>query len=287
MQKASGFITLTNMTSSEHDIPVGLVVESLPPDPVRFITTKTTQLPAGIGKKVTVPIETVLPGSNGNIEAGAIGAIEGEWGLFANVVNLEPIRGGTNILVPSPTQADYETARALLFQQFDRIAQTKVQSILEDSQIYIPGSLTTGQRFQEQILPGIGQPGEQLNLWIQQDYSGWYILDHDVSITLEPMLDALMPDEYMRSVESLTYEFSGLPLIGENSFEWQVIGKREIELEIFPEEIIRYLKAINARTAIKQFHARYPMENRSEIQLSPPWWPVMPFFSFQYEVLTP
>src|ERR1051326_7924459 len=82
--KAKGVVEFSNLTQQEQTIPQGTVVNA---EGVRFATIQDITLAAGIGKKTSVRIEAVEGGSSGNVDAGAIRAIEGHLGLALTVTN--------------------------------------------------------------------------------------------------------------------------------------------------------------------------------------------------------
>ena len=67
--KASGKITLTNLTQNVISLSKGTLLLSGDTENLFFILTDDVKLPAGIGKTLETDAEALLPGADGNVEA--------------------------------------------------------------------------------------------------------------------------------------------------------------------------------------------------------------------------
>ena len=282
---ASGFVTLNNLTNRTLSIPAGLVVQASLDEPVLFKTCQNATLMAGHGEMQTVPIIAVLPGETGNVPAGAINAIKGEGDLSVNLENSQATGGGTNVTVASPSQYDLQLARKLLFEQLDATAKAKALTLLKPGQVLVNNSLAREETLQEQIEPEMGQPGEELYLLVQAQYTGWYMREEDLARISTVMLDALLPDGYEPMDNSLEFIFSGSLRKNENGFVQNVEISRTIESIIVPEDVISQIMGQNAGMATGIMKEQLNLAQTSEVETSPGWWPFLPFFRFQYEII--
>jgi hypothetical protein len=108
---ATGQVLLTNLTAETVEIPQGSIVLA---GVLQFTTTRPVKVPAGLGQAQTVPVRALQAGSDGNVAAGAIRAMQGEKGLQVVVENPQPLSGGSDRSSPAPSPQDEQTLRASL-----------------------------------------------------------------------------------------------------------------------------------------------------------------------------
>ena len=93
--KAKGNVIFRNLTQQSVTVPAGTVVKTA--DNIRFVTTSASEMDAGVGKMLELPIEAVEGGLSGNVDAETIVVVEGRLGLSLSVTNPESITGGREI----------------------------------------------------------------------------------------------------------------------------------------------------------------------------------------------
>ena len=92
---STGSVIFTNQRAEETEIPPGLVVKTSAGVPIRFTTTTTVTLPAGVGSRVEAPIQAVEPGLSGNVKELSINTIEGSLSIAARVINTKATTSGS------------------------------------------------------------------------------------------------------------------------------------------------------------------------------------------------
>ncbi len=110
-QFATGTATFRNLTNRRIEIPSGTVVRTIGDDLVRFMTTKTIYLEAGIDTISSVTITAIKAGVEGNVQADQIQAVEGEIGGNVVVHNPNALSGGVDTKVTAPSSLDVKNAK--------------------------------------------------------------------------------------------------------------------------------------------------------------------------------
>jgi hypothetical protein len=113
--RATGSVTLTSVDQPfEQSIPTGTRVST--PAGIEFRTTEPVVMPraatGGGSSQVTVPVEAVAPGGEGNVAAGEISLVPSLEAQGITVSNPEATAGGRYEETPVVTQEDYEAALA-------------------------------------------------------------------------------------------------------------------------------------------------------------------------------
>lgn len=189
--KASGLVSITNLTSNEILIPSGMIIldESIPP--VRYSILRDIELEP---KTVTneIPIEAVYGGESGNAEVGSLNRIEGELGFQLELTNPEPITGGTDRKVPAPSQEDVialkNDVRSLLIKE----AEKKLSTEILDDEVLLPATIEEIDLIQETIQPEVGQAGSLVHITRKVEISALLINRKDLTQKAEAIISANM-----------------------------------------------------------------------------------------------
>jgi len=118
---ASGSVLFGNKTYQDIEIGAGVIVYT--EGGVQFKTVESKTLPAATAFRagtVAVNIVAVLPGSAGNVPAGAIYRVDSDK---YEVTNPEATSGGTDKVVTVVTQEDYQQIKAELTSKFEAQGQ--------------------------------------------------------------------------------------------------------------------------------------------------------------------
>ncbi len=153
-QTASGSAVFTNLTDHSVVIPAGLVITTQDGS-VRFATRRGGSVPSGPGRTLDLPIEALQPGSQSNLAAGKIQAIEGPLGVELTVTNPQPTIGGSDLASPAASPLDQSRLRNRLETALRRSALQEIQSGLDPGDI-----LLTELPIQTQILEMIYDPDD-------------------------------------------------------------------------------------------------------------------------------
>ena len=110
--KAKGIVEFRNLTEQTVPIPSGTIARN--GEGVRFVTTVDSEMEAGVGKILQLPVEALEGGMAGNLEPETITVIEGRLGLSLSVTNPEATTGGRELPSVQASDADRERVKALL-----------------------------------------------------------------------------------------------------------------------------------------------------------------------------
>ncbi len=130
---------MTNLSAAELRLPSGTRLRALIDGGLAFETTALIVLPAG--EERAVPVRSVEPGPQANLEPGTAWAMEGEPGLIVAVQNETPFTGGSLAMRRAVSRSDLQEARELLQSQLLQSARTLIEQSLAPDQMLIPGSL--------------------------------------------------------------------------------------------------------------------------------------------------
>ncbi|WP_322506943.1 baseplate J/gp47 family protein [Anaerolinea sp.] len=285
---AIGEVEFRNLTEQEVTIPAGSTVLSGGNPPVAFQTLGTVTLPAGIGQKRSIGIRAVIPGSAGNLPAGAILALEGSTGLLVTVTNPQPTKGGNDQLVPAPTLWDYEQAREKLLVLLKETARKDVAFQMSDGQIFLEGSLYPVEVIEEIREPEASTPGDFARLTLRVRFAGLSVQQTDLSALCQAILDLNLPEGYQVVDGTLVCQQENTAsLATDGSVKMNLTARRRIELVWSSQTIARQILGQPLETAKQTIQNSLNLERDPEIVLMPQWWGRLPFFPFRIQVIRP
>jgi hypothetical protein len=138
-RRAIGVVTFTNQTAATVEIPAGTIVSTSTSPSVRFQTTVSARLRAGIGERIEVAIEASADsvGNIGNVPADVIDTVSGELQNVITVRNLASTLGGESRTYQTVTQEDQERLLGIVRGQLQAQAYSVMQESLSESQIIV------------------------------------------------------------------------------------------------------------------------------------------------------
>ncbi|MEM5776665.1 MAG: baseplate J/gp47 family protein, partial [Anaerolineaceae bacterium] len=283
---ASGSVMVNNLTGQEVSIPAGLLLQTGGEKPVQFRTTQAVTLAGQPADAQEVGIQAVLPGTASNVPAGSIRGVFGDLGLSIQVENPAPTSGGTDVNAPTLTQQDVDLARRALLAQIDSQAVQQANLNLKDGQLLIARSLRRTGAAGESLSVEIGMPCRVSVLTMQTEYSAWVMPYEDLARMSAIFLDTLLPEEMRAIDQTLQFNFTDPYREKTDGFVQQVEISRAIERAVDAPALVGGLLGRKA----SQISSILGVPDRGsvmDVSLSPVWWPVMPFFRFQYEIVEP
>lgn len=283
-QAARGFVRLTNRSRAPVTVPKGTLLLTRSDPPVAFFTLETVELPTGKKSSTDIPIQAVEAGTRGNVPAGAITAFEGPLGLLVEAVNPQPITGGSDKTIPSPSQADFDFLRARLLADLERQARARFASQVTGRDVLLPDSLSLERVFDETAFPAPGQPGEKLSLSFQAEFRMAYVRAADLEQVAALVLEASLPPD-ARPIEG-TLVWQTLPPLRQTAqgTRWQIRAERKIRSSIEPGQVIALSAGQSARSAQTLLMQTLRLAEAPHIRIRPAWWPWLPFLPIQIQV---
>ena len=289
---ASGQIALTNLTGQVVEIPAGSIVLTTGADPIRFTTTHSAQVPAGLGMTHTVIVTAVLPGQDGNVAAGQIRAMEGTVGLQVVVENPQPASGGSDRYSPAPTLLDAQNLREKLLASLEKMALEELHTKSDPRQLMVDGSLRVRTVLEEYRDPAQDQPADVLQLTLRVEYEAWYVEEADVQAIAQAALDANRHANYQPVPGSLIYQLKMQPtaspgnLLGAN-FQGQLTAERRIKAVWSDYATIQAITGRRLADAAMILKTRLELTAAPAIEIYPSWWRRLPFLPARISLVEP
>ena len=284
--KAQGTVEFRNLIQESVTIPAGTVV--LGTEGVRFVTTEAGDVAAGVGETLALPVEAVVGGVAGNLEAETINAIEGRLGLSLSVSNPEPTTGGRELPSVQASEADRKRVKDLLLQELEEQARGLFAEEISAEDLIFDRSLKISQTLSEEYDPPPGAAGTILTLTMQVEYSILYAEASDLTELASLALDASLPAGF-RAAESdaLTLRTVSNPSIyRDGTAKWTMRAERRIVQQIDAARVASLIHGLSAWNAKSQLEENLPLAAAPEVRLSPDWWPWMPIVPFRISVVT-
>lgn len=292
---ATGEVQLKNLTDQVVEVPAGSGVMTLDRPPIRFVVTQAVQVPAGPGKTAVATVRAEAPGSQGNLAAGRIEAIEGPLGLRLTVQNLESTHGGTDRSTPAPSESDYQALREQLLIKLQENALMELKSQLAPGQRLLDETLRRGAVIEETRQPLPGQPGERLQLAMRVEFEAWAIQEADLQQVAKAALDANRPAGFQPVPNSMKITFASPPQLSQASaaevgaspttVRWQIRLERTLEAGWSDADIANALRGRTVDEAGQFLQSRLVLAGPPEISLSPSFWSRMPYLPAQIKLV--
>jgi hypothetical protein len=285
--KAKGVVTFRNLTERAVSIPAGTVLTSTGLPGVRFQTVEAGELEGGLKSTVDVPVEAESAGASGNVEAETILAIEGDLGLQVTVTNAEPATGGSDRMTEAATEADRAHLRDELLSQLETRALKEMEATLATNDQLFADTLKTEQILEEKYDPPLGQPGKQVTLSMQIEYTASYASGEDLTELASTVLNASLPEGFVATQTPLEFEPLTPRLTNNDGVtHWSVRVSRQLEKQVDAGKIIPLVQGRSPALATTNLKDNLDLADVPEIQLSPDWWPWLPLIPLNISVET-
>ncbi len=286
LRKAVGVVRFTNLTALSQTIPAGTVVYVPGDMPRRFITLNEAGLPPSAGQFVEVPVEAVEPGSQGNVPAQAIQAIEGPLSLFLSVTNPEPTQGGDEVERLAITPQEVEALRQQLLSQLRAQAIQQARQRLREGDLIFPETLQLVEILEDQAQPAAETYPSRLHLRLRVRYRLWTLPAEALRTVLESRLNASLSAEDIPQMDSLRYHLLRVEV--ENSEEprrlrFSLEAQRRLLARLDALQIFATLRGKPSSQAIQALRS-LPLAEPPRLEIWPPFWPWVPLLPIQMTI---
>jgi len=285
---AQGLVVFTNLGQSSITVPSGTILSTGGDQPVLFHTLKEVSIPTGAGEQSQVEIEAQNPGETGNVAEGQIQLINYQAGAELSVTNPGATVGGSDLLIPAPTQGD----RFELSRQIDRILEEKarqqIQLVLQDQDLLLSTQLDDYVIVEESYTPGFEAPGD--TLWLERtvQYPVYYASYQDLIALSSQLVQAQYQNSsYQPIQESIALAKLTNPTEDRDlQFSWQMeISWEEVPI-INPEELYPQIQGKTIEQAYAILIKDFGLEKDPEINTWPNWWDRIPLLPFRITITT-
>lgn len=281
-EKAAGVVQFTNLGAEELLIPAGTVTATN--TLIRFVTLNEARLPGGLNKIVEVKIEAEDAGDQGNVPAGAINIIQGALGLSVKVTNFEPAIGGTNEEAPGASDEERAALREKVSSALLSKAEEQIRASLGAGDLFIADTLKLIATQREGFSPLPGEPGAELTLSTQAQFSARYILAEDIKALASSALAASIPQGFSPVGETtfIPLETPATDSSGVTRFSLQAAQdtRRIIDLA----QVFSLLRGRDRQIAAAELQTALSLQNEPRIVVAPSWWRWLPLIPFNISV---
>ncbi len=282
---ASGTAQFTNLTDVAVVIPAGTVLVA-PQSSIRFVTLHSGQIPAQAGGSVDVEIQAVLPGRDGNLPPGSINAIEGDLGLQLTVTNRQATIGGRNQDLAAPTDEDRSRAIRELIDRLRETARAEIALQISEGDLLLTPAPLLSQTLEETHTPAGAEPSDILHTSMQLEFLALVVKRADLEELARRVLDSNLEPGFTPVAESIQVTNLGRPEADESgSARWPVQANRPIRALLAGTSPVSLILGQSPELAEQRLSAVFALAEPPEIELSPAWWPRLPFLGFRIEVL--
>jgi hypothetical protein len=234
-----------------------------------------------------LPIQALRAGSQGNLPAGKIQAIEGALGVNLTVTNPKPTTGGSDLASPAPTPLDQSRLHNRLEAALKQSALQEIQSGLAPGDLLLANQLGQIQTLEMIYDPPESQPANLLNLRLRLEYQMPIVRASDLNALATTILDANLPPGYAPlpgslQIEHLTSPAREMP----SSYRWQLRAQRQIRAQIEDERATQIAVGLSPSQAGQRLADALPLAKTPSILLFPPWWPRLPFLPFRISIIS-
>lgn len=209
-KKARGAISITNRSDKDIELPGGTIVLNNAASPVRYQIIQDISVPAG-GNVSGIEIEALYAGKEGNSDKNSITRIDGEPGLHLELTNPEPVSGGSEKSLPSPSTDDIRLLRETMEKKLQMEVERQLSSQLKSDEVLLPSSIHKTANKVEEIKPEVGQVGTTVKLSVKDEYSALVIHFSELQAQAKALLEAnrIIPGWTITEREPLLVEITG------------------------------------------------------------------------------
>jgi hypothetical protein len=283
--KSKGNVIFRNLIQQSVPVPAGTVVKTI--DNIRFVTTSDSEMEAGVGKMLELPIEAVEAGLSGNVDAESIAVVEGRLGLSISVTNPEATSGGRETPSVQASDADRERAKAQLMEVLEREGRGQLVDEMTGGDVLLNDTFAVSQILSEVYDPPAGAAGTKLTLTMQVEFSTLYASAQDLTELASLALNASLPSGFVATSDNLTVKPATKPSANaDGSMHWTVRAERRIVQQINSSRVTQLIQGIRSPRVKMLLEKNLPLEGSPQIKLSPSWWPWVPIVPFRISVVT-
>jgi hypothetical protein len=281
-QYASGEVVFTNLSDQSILIPQHTFLSTESDYKTLYVTMISGTTPEGIGKQVTVPVQALEPGTKGNISENQLTSIQQELGADLAVTNPLPITGGTDLMVPAPSEADRDKLLSTLEASLLATAQEGIVLQLAEDDIPLPPCPAIDEVISKEFDPAEGQPGETLTLDLQIRFN----IEYAAAADLLTLASGVVLSRYQDSQASPLIDTISLTTLADPLKEPSGVWTWDMEVDwqdkknFTDEEIIQLVLGKKPTEAALLLQESLDLSHIPVVTMVPSWWwriPALPF----------
>ena len=283
--RATGQVLLTNLLGQNYPVPASTIVRtSAGSYPVRYQLTAAVTVPA-FGQAFA-PVEALVEGPRGNIDAYQINLVEGVAGFAIRVTNPDPITGAQSTTVRTVSQEDRDRAWALAAQQ----VMAKAYNGLQEMASAEPGQFLPRQSLIIQAAPRaaythlVGEQTDILGLTLRLLITGQAVSARDVQEVAYHQLLAQLPEGYTLSDAQYSIGEAAEEDVGPGQFTFYVAAQGFATAKVDLEAAKELSLGERVEDVVAKLQATMPLAAPPEITVSPAWFPFVPHLPIRTQI---
>ncbi len=281
---AMGNLLFSNHSEQSLSIPTGTVVSTLDTEPVKFITTSREAVVVEPGETVTLAAQAVKPGSTSNLSPDELVKIDGIMEPDLTVTNPEPMIGGTDATIPSPSAQDMASLRHRLLNNVLQKAQNELYSSLPANDYLITSTITGTETISQTSFPAVGEPGNTLELRLQMRFQAQVIATETLRNFINPIMDTSTPPGYESGANSLLITTLSNSVPGpDQKTPLTIKATRMLQTTLPDKRTLSMPVGTPIAQAVQQLSSYLPLADEPQILMTPSWWPWLPFLDMRIE----
>ncbi len=282
-ENAVGAVTFTNLSTTAVTIPQGTVVSTSSGTPVSFRTTQDSELPGGVGSQVSVPVEALEPGIQGNVRANTINTVSGPLRFRARVINPQGTGGGGASLTRIVTAEDQEQLLTDLKARVEDQALAALQAEVEAGEWLSPDSVQTyviAQVFDQYQ----DSEADELGLTLRVLVQGVAVAESEMQEATLNALENAIPEEGRLVADTITFQRNPGATASGRTVDFAITAAGDYVVPVDPQEVRSAVTGMTSEEAGQMLEERWLLNGPPEIYQDPAWISALPRFPSRIQV---
>jgi len=285
ISRAEGSVIFTNLTAQQIAIPANTIVRTSAEGGTRYRTTRPAHLPDELGAEVAVPIEALTLGRSGNVPLNAISFIEGSLGLFVNVTNPSPLKGGSDEVRGMVTEEDLQQIVQRLMEELKHQAELEMKDSISSDRILVERSIESRKIYESHFSHLEGDIADTVSLELTLEFVAQSLSKHDTQIAATQSLSDDLPHGVQIVQDSMVFESAKYFSSSETEDKRILIT---IQIDTYQSLDFESIKAVirgrRPSDAFRLLFEHIDLAFAPEMQMKPDWFPILPLLNERIEL---
>ena len=283
---AEALLTLTNQTEQSVVIPAGTVFLTAADPKQRYLTLAQVVVPAGMGQAIETRVQAEVPGSAGNVPAGAIQAVAGTVGLQISVTNPAPAEGGSDRVGKAAGETDFSQLYDTLITSLTETALTSLQAQYGQDLLIVPESMVVESILEDTRQPAVNIPSDRVRLALKAAFKVMAVSREDLAAAATASLDANLAEGMQADPASLIIEEkTAWVIIPGQRLTLDLLAARSTSPTVNAAQLFGDIQGKPTAVARQIVRSKWGLDQLPRISIAPAWWPRLPYLPFRIKVV--
>ena len=239
-----------------------------------------------MGGTAEIDIVATAVGPQGNLPAGTILKIEGEWADLVEVRQPLPTTGGDIQPVPVVTEEDRSSLRTELLQQIQSLAGSEIEATLGSSEFLSAESLTINRIITEDWSHTVGEKSESLTLSIEAEISGMVVdINQATDLVYTDLVAAVRPGFSLTPNSFRFYQAGTTALDKQGNIVFEMVGEGTMTAIADRSSVLGQIAGKDESEAIEILQTELLLDGPPVIRVIPNWFGRMPNLASRIEII--